>query len=596
MTDLIQRWHTSQRRQPLGRAWVRALTIFFATCAVLALPLGIAGLVNINEQRPVSWNFWDFAFGMIQLYTAETPSWADSPDSEITVPFTYDVAKVIGPLSAAYAIVSTAAVVLGDRWRIVRARSARDHFIVCGGGRAGVALARALATDGTSVLVGQNVASQGISTSLVRRSIPLSGDPRDVVVLRRAGIERAREVFALDDLGDVNAAVAVSAKAASLNRKGSLICFAVIDNPDLQLTLQARLLGRASLSHLEVHLLDRHQLFASAIVRHEVPDPGAPNFVVGQGPTAVALGLAIARSLADARGTSTGGPPLYLGSAFGSDVTLTARRRWPDIDARVVLSPMPSESPGDLPGEDSSFRPPAGGTVYVSEQTDDLTLQTGLSWLNSAQFDVHRVVFCMNAETGLSGAFTPGARGMFEAGDSVVRVYSRSLALSSPHHVRSQALTERLARAMHELYLTQISPSLSGSPAPGVLQDWESLPENLKAPNRDQARDVGRKLAEMNYAVVPDRGTQTVVEFPPAEVEVLAQMEHARWMAERASRGLTPGLRRTDRTHPDLVPWSELTEVAREKDRVFIRGLPRLLLAEGFEIVALPAGARWSPR
>ena len=79
-------------------------------------------------------------------------------------------------------------------------------------------------------------------------------------------------------------------------------------------------------------------------------------------------------------------------------------------------------------------------------------------------------------------------------------------------------------------------------------------------------------------------------EFTAAEVERLAEMEHARWMAERARGGYTHGPVRDDlaRTHPELLPWDQLTEETKEKDRAFIRGLPAYLASVGFQIIRRP--------
>ena len=75
----------------------------------------------------------------------------------------------------------------------------------------------------------------------------------------------------------------------------------------------------------------------------------------------------------------------------------------------------------------------------------------------------------------------------------------------------------------------------------------------------------------------------------PSDVEKLARMEHDRWMAARREAGVTYGEQRTARTHPDMRDWDAgLTEDAKEKDRMFVRGLPALLEAEGLAIVRLP--------
>ncbi len=69
--------------------------------------------------------------------------------------------------------------------------------------------------------------------------------------------------------------------------------------------------------------------------------------------------------------------------------------------------------------------------------------------------------------------------------------------------------------------------------------------------------------------------------FTPEEVERLAEMEHVRWMEERADS------EDDGEANPHMVPWSELDEKDKDIDRRFIRKLPQLLARAGFQIVRL---------
>ena len=53
------------------------------------------------------------------------------------------------------------------------------------------------------------------------------------------------------------------------------------------------------------------------------------------------------------------------------------------------------------------------------------------------------------------------------------------------------------------------------------------------------------------------------------EIEELAQIAHARWLAAEALSGWTHGTARDDgaQLHPDMVPYDELAEPAKQKDR-----------------------------
>ena len=57
-------------------------------------------------------------------------------------------------------------------------------------------------------------------------------------------------------------------------------------------------------------------------------------------------------------------------------------------------------------------------------------------------------------------------------------------------------------------------------------------------------------------------------------------------MDERRADGWTLGARDDKaRTHPSLVPWDELPESEKEKDRDVVRAIPDLLAAAGLTIV-----------
>jgi len=63
-------------------------------------------------------------------------------------------------------------------------------------------------------------------------------------------------------------------------------------------------------------------------------------------------------------------------------------------------------------------------------------------------------------------------------------------------------------------------------------------------------------------------------------------------MAARKQARVTYGEERTARNHPDKLDWDAgLSENAKEKDRMFVRGLPTLLEVEGLAIVRIPGVA-----
>lgn len=148
--------------------------------------------------------------------------------------------------------------------------------------------------------------------------------------------------------------------------------------------------------------------------------------------------------------------------------------------------------------------------------------------------------------------------------------------------------TEHLARTIHDMFLENAwtrGERLGSTPA---LRPWQMLEETYRAPNRSQADHILFKLAAAGLIMSPtptfaDGSTEPV--WSRLDIlESLACMEHDRWASERILAGWTHGGVRDDRArhHPDLRPYSSLSEEAREKDRVAVATIPFILHTGGF--------------
>lgn len=142
---------------------------------------------------------------------------------------------------------------------------------------------------------------------------------------------------------------------------------------------------------------------------------------------------------------------------------------------------------------------------------------------------------------------------------------------------------EALAQKIHEYYL-KTSPSVpAGKP-------WSELSEQYKESNRRQADDIFRKLWICGYTVRLARTSPVKpITFSFDEIEILAVLEHKRWMEEKVEKGWTCGERDDlQKTHPCLVRWDELSDSDKEKDRKTVQIIPSLLASINFEIVKIP--------
>ena len=146
---------------------------------------------------------------------------------------------------------------------------------------------------------------------------------------------------------------------------------------------------------------------------------------------------------------------------------------------------------------------------------------------------------------------------------------------------------ECLAKAAHEAYFAE-SRARGDTPATNTsLRTWEELSEDLRDASRAQVADIPNKLRRLGFELAPSHGMRaSEIVITDAEVEVMAIREHDRWMRERQHNGWTYAAERDNarKHHPLLVPWEQLSEPEKEKDRDTIRNLPRLIERAGFRV------------
>jgi len=113
-----------------------------------------------------------------------------------------------------------------------------------------------------------------------------------------------------------------------------------------------------------------------------------------------------------------------------------------------------------------------------------------------------------------------------------------------------------------------------------LLVPWNDLPENIKESNRRQADDIGKKLKTVHCDMEPlTNWDAELFEFTPEESEIMAAMEHQRWLNERRNEGWTydPGPKNLEcMTSPALLDWEELPE----SKKIHIPFFPNFLMRD----------------
>jgi class 3 adenylate cyclase len=146
---------------------------------------------------------------------------------------------------------------------------------------------------------------------------------------------------------------------------------------------------------------------------------------------------------------------------------------------------------------------------------------------------------------------------------------------------------EELAMTAHQSYCDEARARGETAATNPAIRPWAELPDDLRDANRAQVADIPNKLRLLGYELAPSWGLRaSEIKMTDAQIEELSIREHDRWMNDRIRHGWTfaPVRDNGRKHHPLLVPWEDLSEPEKEKDRDAVRNMRRLIDKAGFRV------------
>ena len=567
-----------------GLSWWRAVRwplLGFAT--LLTFAFGVVGFRDYFDGRNVDKSPLDLVYLSLQLFTLESGS-----VPEANPPWQLEVARLAAPTVSAVAVLAAVAVAFQDQLREWRLRRERGHVVVCGLGDSGARLVAGLLEAGHGV-VGIDVdESNPAATSLRRQgAVTIFGDARHRAILERVRLDRAAYLVSTIGADDTNADVVLAASELVSRRRGSaLVCLARVRDPDLCALLRAEELAAPSRPGSRLDFFNTDELGARLLLRAYPPFLSdefgdSPNvMVVGLNRLGQSVVVELARQWR-ARPNADGNPVVVTVLDPQAVTTLNRlRSHYPHLDHAAKLVALETEieplDSGVLDGTSAS-------AAYVCIDDDSASLQAAFAVHDRLNNPKPLVVAELDHARSLGRLIDgPSQVDRIRSFNVVDQTMAPSLLLGGTYEI--------LARAIHDQYLANEQRRGSTTATNPSMVPWEQLPEGLKESNRDQAAHIGTKLAAIGKAIAPltDWDAGEVV-FAPDEVELMAKMEHERFVEDRLRSGWTPGPKDVEaKTTPFLIPWDELSEDVKDKDREAVRGMPSFLSRAGYEIVSSP--------
>ena len=599
-----ERWH-DYRWFAIGGLWV------------VALSLGYVGFARYFAALGETRSPWDLFYLSLQLFVLESGSVSGPKGWEL------ELARLLAPAVAAYTAVQALAAILYEQFQSLRLLFIHDHVVICGLGRKGHLLAQGFRERGDRVVV----IEQDEDNSLLKPcrdlgTVVLMGDATERETLRRAGVQRARYLVATGGDDSVNAEIAVHGRELADGRDGApLTCLVHIVDPLLCGLLRERELEAHAPGSYRLAFFNTFDVGARAVLE-EYPPFGETGRVPGSPPHLLVVGLgSMGRSLVvhaarrwqesyhgEPSATKhqdvilSGSESQHPGQGQQSEearlrITVVDREAEHKTETLHLRYPQLSEVCELIPAQMDIRWPefhqarflfdPDGRcavtAIYVCLDNEALGLAAGLTLLHQLRGQEIPIVVRMANEAGLAtllhGAEGDGGGFANLHGFALLdRTCQPDLLLGGTHEILARVIHEDYVRHQAELGETpQTNPS---------MVPWDELPEGLKESNRRQADHIGIKLKAVGCGIAPltDWDAESF-QFRPEEIELMARMEHDRFVEERLRAGWHPGPKDpAKKTSPHLVPWEQLPEEIKELDRNPVRGLPRFLSRAGLQV------------
>ncbi|MDX1966647.1 MAG: NAD(P)-binding protein [Planctomycetaceae bacterium] len=124
----------------------------------------------------------------------------------------------------------------------------------------------------------------------------------------------------------------------------------------------------------------------------------------------------------------------------------------------------------------------------------------------------------------------------------------------------------------------------------GACANWDSLAASYRSANLSAAAHALIKLELLGMEHLSSSGvdeSRIVRRLDGAELELMTEIEHNRWMSERLLDGWRWGPTKSNdrKERPQIIPWATLSEPEREKDRTQIQVIFEVLNSGGMCVV-----------
>jgi hypothetical protein len=546
-------------------------------------------------------NWWQMALATINLVKAG----GDFTLSRVPPdPWQLVIAQLAIPAIAVLA----AGKIVYDKLRrdvhIMMAGRKNDHIIICGLGATAMQITQNLhgAEQRQGIVVIDHVGEAVNAATCESMGIPVvSGDAKNERILAIAGLRRARSVVIAtgDDTRNLDIALRMRDIHASLpaRQRRPITVFTEIDNDWLFTKLHSQQNQTIGSTEVEIRLVNSYENSTRLLIR-DMPLPVAPELstgalvVIGFGkmgrtvtmqflsasPTALGQRMriiAVDREIDEASQALDANAPAAREFAdftfVNADLTADKSVGWAAVTKLIADQPLQAV------------------VACLGEDLDNLFVGMEMRRILDSHDQFHVPVYVRLQHHDRLGHYATTTEVMIPIADRLKGFGTLEKVLS--RDILFDASIDKLPRAWHDKYRRTLPPGRRDVPA---NRPWAELPEFYKMSNRRvcdhlpiKLAQAGLRLEEMSKApeLAPEGAQEpVVVELTADEIDLLARLEHRRWLISRRMLGWQHGEKRNEakRLNPLLVEWDALPQAEQEQHQKEAADLPKFLAGLGY--------------
>jgi hypothetical protein len=513
------------------------------------------------------------------------------------LPWPLEVARWMAPALLTWATIKAILFLVRKQILLFRLRTWRDHVLLVGAKDDVERLPGTFTHAQRSLILDTESDLDDVVTSRDDDTPVLAAQLGSNRMMRALGIHHARYTLLMDREDDANIANALRIRAylkTHPHRREPLQCFIHISDPETEWMLAELPEFRDESPGFEARFFNVNRNAARCLFERHAPDLCRPITSASDPPAHILLigngefGRHVIHQ-AFRTGHYRNDQPQVI-----SIVDTDARRQevrlrgmFENIDALADLRFVECDAGGLRSVELAAIEGTVPfSVVYIAAGGDRERMHLAMRLREKVDTSV-RIVACLKHGGGVSEVFIH--RTGIEHKGRIIDLFPIAEQMHDGGRIVSESL-DRLAKAVHHAFLLKYSGQSC------TTEPWHALPLDKRDSNRFQADHLPVKLRAVGLEVHPWMQTVRAHVFSTDEIEIMARMEHRRWISDKILAGYTYGIPANGavqdaerKIHSLMIPYEDLPDNEQEKDRDAVRLIPELLALDGKLVHATPA-------